>query len=141
MQSRRTAGSATLSDGQLMLRCLLKIKDRREDRLRRKMAEITRQQMQTEVLQTQCQMQRTELTEQLNQILTWSGTLLASDLITQKKRMGRLFHDEHCLAQQQCSLSELQKRLLDRLSELQRELVIIMKKKEKLRGLLTNEYD
>ena len=139
MQSRRTAATATLSDGQLMLHCLLKIKDRREDRLRRQMAELTRQAMQTEVMQHKCQAQRAELTQLLNQILTWSGTLTASALMEQKQKMGRLFHEEHGLALQQRSLLETQKRLQERLSMLHQELIIVMKKKEKLKGLLNDD--
>ncbi|CNL66091.1 type III secretion system protein SsaO [Yersinia aldovae] len=140
MQYRRTAATATLSDGQLMLHCLLKIKERREDRLRRQMAELTRQHMQTEVMQNQCQVRRTELAQLQNQLLTWSGTLPANELLEQKQKMGSLFHEVHSMAMQQCTLSDTQKQLQQRLDVLHQELIIIMKKKEKIRGLLNNEY-
>ncbi|NLS55329.1 hypothetical protein GJ675_17050 [Hafnia alvei] len=122
-----------------MLHCLLKIKDRREDRLRRQMAELTRQRVQTEVMQRKCQARRDELMQLLNQILTWSGTLLANALMEQKQTMGGLFHEEHSLALQQRSLLDAQKRLQERLNVLHQELIIVMKKKEKLKELLSNE--
>ncbi len=140
MQSRRTAATTTLSDGQVMLHCLLKIKERREDRLHRQMAELTRQHMQMEVMQNQSRARCAELAQLQNQILTWSGTLQAKELVEQKQKMGSLFHETHSLALQQRSLLDRQKQLQNRLDVLHQELVVIMKKKEKIRGLLNNEY-
>lgn|SRR5471032_99619 len=140
MQRRRTAAQATRSDGRLTLRCLLKIKDRREDRVRRQMAELSGQQRQIEAEQQQCQVRRTELASALNHLLTWSGTLLASALLAQKQKMNGLFHQEYHLALKQRSLLDRQKNVQARWDGLHRELLVVMKKKEKLRSLLNNEY-
>ncbi len=139
MPSRRTAGAHALFDGHLTLSCLLRIKDRQEERLRRQITELTQQQQKTEHLCRQCREQRHELTQRLNQILTWSGTLPACELMEQKQTMNDLFQEEYGLAQQQRLLSQTQKRLQEQLSQLQAELVSIMKKKEKLRSLLNHE--
>ena len=139
MQSRRTAGANALFDGHLMLNCLLRIKDRREDRLRRQMMELTLQRQQTEQLGFQCQSRRKDLAQALNQLLLWSGTLSSGELMAQKQAMNNLFHEEYGLAQQQRLLADAQKRLQGQLSELQRELVSVLKKKEKLRSLLSDE--
>lgn len=122
-----------------MLKCLLRIKNRREDRLRRQMTELTQQRQQTEQLDFQCQTRRKDLMQALNQLLLWSGTLPSRELMAQKQAMNDLFHEEYNLAQQQCLLADAQKRLQGQLSELQRELVSVMKKKEKLRSLLSHE--
>ncbi|WP_261369253.1 hypothetical protein [Yersinia mollaretii] len=103
------------------------------------MVELTHQRMQTEIMQHKCQAKRTELTQLINQILTWSGTLPANTLMEQKQKMGELFHEEHSLALQQRSLVDTQKRLQRRLNALHQELILVMKKKEKLKGLLNNE--
>lgn len=139
MQSRRTAGANALFDGHLMLNCLLRIKDRREDRLQRQMTELTLQRQQTEQLGFQCQSRRKELAQALNQHLLWSGTLPSGELMAQKQAMNNLFHEEYGLAQQQRLLADAQKRLQGQLSELQRKLVSVLKKKEKLRSLLSDE--
>ncbi|WP_447783561.1 hypothetical protein [Enterobacter asburiae] len=122
-----------------MLACLLKIKDRREDRLRRQMKALTQQLQQTEQLDFQCQTRRKDLSQALNQLLLWSGTLPSRELMAQKQAMNDLFHEEYGLAQQQRLLADAQKRLQEQLSKLQRELVSVMKKKEKLRSLLSDE--
>ena len=122
-----------------MLNCLLRIKDRREDRLRRQMTELTLQRQQTEQLGFQCQSRRKDLAQALNQLLLWSGTLPWGELMAQKQAMNNLFHEEYGLAQQQRLLADAQKRLQGQLSELQRELVSVLKKKEKLRSLLSDE--
>ncbi|ENP5941686.1 hypothetical protein ACDZ68_004062 [Salmonella enterica] len=122
-----------------MLNCLLRIKDRREDRLRRQVKELTQQLQQTEQLDFQCQTRRKDLAQALNQLLLWSGTLPSSELMAQKRAMNDLFHEEFGLAQQQRLLADAQKRLQEQLSKLQRELVSVMKKKEKLRSLLSDE--
>ncbi|WP_448868770.1 hypothetical protein [Enterobacter ludwigii] len=122
-----------------MLNCLLRIKDRREDRLRRQITELTQQHQQTEQLDFQCQSRRKDLAQALNQLLLWSGTLPSHELMAQKQAMNNLFHEEYNLAQQQRLLADAQKRLQGQLRELQRELVSIMKKKEKLRSLLSDE--
>ncbi|EHM45816.1 hypothetical protein [Yokenella regensburgei] len=122
-----------------MLNCLLRIKDRREDRLRRQMTELTLQRQQTEQLGFQCQSRRKDLAQALNQLLLWSGTLSSGELMAQKQAMNNLFHEEYGLAQQQRLLADAQKRLQGQLSELQRELVSVLKKKEKLRSLLSDE--
>lgn len=139
MQSRRNAGANALFDGHLMLNCLLRVKDRREDRLRRQMTELTQQLQQTEQLDFECQTRRKNLAQALNQLLLWSGTLPSRELMAQKQAMNDLFHEEYGLAQQQRLLADAQKRLQGQLSELQRELVSVMKKKEKLRSLLSDE--
>ncbi|MFP2694237.1 hypothetical protein ACLETS_23935 [Enterobacter ludwigii] len=122
-----------------MLNCLLRIKDRREDRLRRQITELTQQHQQTEQVDFQCQSRRKDLAQALNQLLLWSGTLPSHELMAQKQAMNNLFHEEYNLAQQQRLLADAQKRLQGQLRELQRELVSIMKKKEKLRSLLSDE--
>lgn len=139
MQSRRTAGANALFNGHLILNCLLRIKDRREDRLRRQMMELTLQCQQTEQLDFQCHSRRKDLAQALNQHLLWSGTLPSRELMAQKQVMNDLFHEEYGLAQQQRLLADAQKRLQRQLSELQRELVSVLKKKEKLRSLLSDE--
>lgn len=139
MQSRRTSGAHALFNGHLMLNCLLRIKDRREERLRRQMMELTQQRQQTEQLDFQCQTRRKDLAQALNQRLLWSGTLPSRELMAQKQAMNDLFHEEYCLAQQQRLLADAQNRLQGQLSELQRELVSVLKKKEKLRSLLSDE--
>lgn len=113
-----------------MLNCLLRIKDRREDRLRRQMTELTLQRQQTEQLGFQCQSRRKDLAQALNQLLLWSGTLSSGELMAQKQAMNNLFHEEYGLAQQQRLLADAQKRLQGQLSELQRELVSVLKKKK-----------
>ena len=122
-----------------MLNCLLRIKDRREDRLRRQMTELTQQRQQTEQLNFQCQSRRKDLAQALNQLLLWSGTLPSRELMEQKQAMNDLFHEEYSLAQQQRLLVDAQKRLQGQLTELQRELVSVLKEKEKLRSLLSDE--
>lgn len=122
-----------------MLNCLLRIKDRREDRLRRKIAELKQQRQQAEQLNFQYQNRRKELSQALSQHLIWSGTLPSRELMAQKQLMNSLFHEEYGLAQQQRLLADAQKRLQGQLSELQRELVSVLKKKEKLRSLLSDE--
>lgn len=139
MQSRRAAGANALFDGHLMLNCLLRIKDRREDRLRRHMTELTLQRQQTEQLSVQCQSRRKDLAQALNQLLLWSGTLPSRELMAQKQAMNNLFHEEYGLSQQQRLLADAQKRLQGQLSDLQRELMSVLKKKEKLRSLLNDE--
>lgn len=122
-----------------MLNYLLRIKDRREDRLRRQMKELTLQCQQTEQLRFQCQSRRKELAQTLNQHLLWSGTLPSGELMAQKQAMNNLFHEEYALAQQQRLIADARKRLQGQLSELQRKLVSVLKKKEKLRSLLRDE--
>jgi hypothetical protein len=122
-----------------MLNCLLRIKDRREDRLRRQMTELTLQRQQTEQLSVQCESRRKDLAQALNQLLLWSGTLPSRELMAQKQAMNNLFHEEYGLAQQQRLLADAQKRLQGKLSDLQRELMSVLKKKEKLRSLLNDE--
>ncbi len=122
-----------------MLNCLLRIKDRREERLRRQMKELDQQRQQTELLDFQCQSGRHDLMQKLNQLLLWSGTLSAGELMEQKQVMHDLFHEEYDLAQQQQQLADEQKRLREKLCRLQQMLVSVMKKKEKLRSLLSNE--
>lgn len=123
-----------------MLNSLLRIEVRREDRLRRKITGLTQQLQQTEQLDFQCQTRRKDLTLTLNQLLLWSGTLLSCEFMAQKQAMNNLFHEEYGLAQQQRLLADAQKRFQGQLSELQRELVSVLKKKEKLRSLLNNEH-
>ncbi|WP_392336391.1 hypothetical protein [Pantoea stewartii] len=113
-----------------MLNCLLRIKDRREHRLLRQMTELTLQLQQTEQLCFQCQSRRKDLIQALNQLLLWSGTLPSGELMAQKQAMNNLFHEEYGLAQQQRLLADAQKRLQGQLSELQRELVSVLKKKK-----------
>lgn len=139
MRSRRTAGTNALSDRHLILNCLLRIKDRREERLQRQMKELDQQRQQTELLGFQCQSGRHDLMQKLNQLLLWSGTLSAGELMEQKQVMHDLFHEEYDLAQQQQQLADEQKRLREKISGLQQMLVSVMKKKEKLRSLLSNE--
>lgn len=139
MQSRRSAGANALFDAHLMLNCLLRIKDRREDSLRRQMTELTLQRQQTEQLSFQCQSRRKNLAQALNHLLLWSGTLASRELMAQKQAMNNLFHEEYGLAQQQRLLADAQKRLQEQLSDLQRELMSVLKKKEKLRSLLSDE--
>lgn len=122
-----------------MLNCLLRIKDRREERLRRQMKELDQQRQQTELLDFQYQSGRHDLMQKLNQLLLWSGTLSAGELMEQKQVMHDLFHEEYDLAQQQQRLADEQKRLWEKLCRLQQMLVSVMKKKEKLRSLLSNE--
>lgn len=122
-----------------MLNCLLRIKDHREDRLRRQMTELSKQLQQTEQLDFQCKTRRKDLAQGLNQLFLWSGTLPSRELMAQKQAMNDLFYEEYGLAQQQRLLADAQKRLQGQLSELQRELVSVMKKKEKLRSLLSDE--
>ncbi|HDF2343668.1 TPA: hypothetical protein PC598_003286 [Morganella morganii] len=122
-----------------MLNCLLRIKDRRGERLRRQIKELDQQRQQTELLDFQCQSCRHDLMQKLNQLLLWSGTLSAGELMMQKQVMHDLFHEEYDLAQQQRLLADEQKQLLEKLSGLQQALVSVMKKKEKLRSLLSNE--
>lgn len=122
-----------------MLNCLLRIKDRREERLRRQMKELDQQRQQTELLDFQYQSGRHDLMQKLNQLLLWSGTLSAGELMEQKQIMHDLFHEEYDLAQQQQQLADEQERLREKISGLQQMLVIVMKKKEKLRSLLSNE--
>ncbi|HBH7053573.1 TPA: hypothetical protein KV183_003057 [Morganella morganii] len=122
-----------------MLNCLLRIKDRREERLRRQMKELDQQRQQTELLDFQYQSGRHDLMQKLNQLLLWSGTLSAGELMEQKQIMHDLFHEEYDLAQQQQQLADEQKRLREKISGLQQMLVSVMKKKEKLRSLLSNE--
>jgi len=104
------------------------------------MAELSGQQRQIEAEQQQCQVRRTELASALNHLLTWSGTLLASALLAQKQKMNGLFHQEYHLALKQRSLLDRQKNVQARWDGLHRELLVVMKKKEKLRSLLNNEY-
>lgn len=122
-----------------MLNCLLRIKDRREERLRRQMKELDQQRQQTELLDFQYQSGRHDLMQKLNQLLLWSGTLSAGELMEQKQVMHDLFHEEYDLAQQQQQLADEQKQLREKISRLQQMLVSVMKKKEKLRSLLSNE--
>lgn len=140
MQYRRTASANVLFDGHLMLNSLLRIEARREDRLRRQITGLTQQCQQTEQLDFQCQSRRKDLALALNQLLLWSGTLPSREFMAQKQAMNNLFHEEYGLAQQQRLLADAQKRLQGQLSELQRELVNVLKKKEKLRSLLNNEH-
>lgn len=139
MRSRRTADTNALFDGHMMLSCLLRIKERREERLRRQMTKVMQQQQRAEQLCLRCKARRSELAQTLNQILTWSGTLLSSELIEQKQVMNDLFHEEYRLSQQHILLSDTQNMLQEQLSQLQQDLIIIMKKKEKLRILLNHE--
>lgn len=122
-----------------MLHCLLRIKDRREERLRRQMKELNHQLQQMEQLDFQYQTYRNNLIKKRNQLLFWSGTLSAYELMAQKQVMHDLFHEECDLAQRQRLLADGQKQLLGKLSGLKQALVSVMKKKEKLRSLLINE--
>lgn len=139
MQSRRTTGTNALFDGHLMLNCLFRIKERREERLLRQMTELTQQLQQTEQLYFQCRSRRKGLAQALNQLLLWSGTLPSGELMVQKQAMNNLYHEEYGLAQQQRLLADALKRLQGQLSEMQQQLVSVMKKKEKLRSLLSDE--
>lgn len=139
MQSRRTSSANAFFNGHLMLNSLLKIENRRENRLRRKITDLTQQCQQTEQLNFQFQTRRKDLALTLNQILLWSGTLPSREFMAQKQTMNNLFHEEYSLAQQLRLLTDAQKRLQGQLRELQQELVSVMKKKEKLRSLLNDE--
>jgi len=118
----------------------MNIKKRRENRLRRQIAELTQQHKQLDVNQRQCRDRRTELFQMLNQILSWSGILHAHELLAQKQRMSILFHEEHNLAQQQRYLSDSQQQLQERLTSLHGELLIILKNKEIIKEILNGEY-
>ncbi|MFP1909677.1 hypothetical protein [Lonsdalea quercina] len=120
---------------------LLQIKHRREQRQRRQMAEISRRMTQTEVMREQCQQRRSQVLQLLSQILNWSGTLSARELMEQKQKMGRLFHEEIDLARQQRVLSDQKAELQKQRDELHCELSVTLKKVEKLRSLLNDEYD
>lgn len=122
-----------------MLNCLFRIKERREERLLRQMTELTQQLQQTEQLYFQCRSRRKGLAQALNQLLLWSGTLPSGELMVQKQAMNNLYHEEYGLAQQQRLLADALKRLQGQLSEMQQQLVSVMKKKEKLRSLLSDE--
>lgn len=122
-----------------MFNCLLKIKDRREDRLRRQITELTRQYQQAEQHCFQCRSRREALAQTLEQHLFWSGTLPVGKLMEKKQVMNRLFNEEQDLAQQMSLLADTQNQLQARISQLKREQVSIMKKKEKLRSLLNDE--
>ncbi|MDH0354253.1 hypothetical protein [Morganella sp. GD04133] len=103
------------------------------------MKELDQQRQQTELLDFQYQSGRHDLMQKLNQLLLWSGTLSAGELMEQKQIMHDLFHEEYDLAQQQQQLADEQERLREKISGLQQMLVSVMKKKEKLRSLLSNE--
>ncbi|OSN10898.1 hypothetical protein AU512_05770 [Lonsdalea iberica] len=141
MRSRRTAEAAALFDQRLTLNRLLQIKHRREQRQRRQMAEVTRRITQTEAMCEQCQQRRSQVVQQLGQILNWSGTLSAWELMEQKQKMGRLFHEEIVLARQQRLLSDQKTELQNQRDELHCELSVTLKKVEKLRSLLNDEQD
>lgn len=141
MQRRHTAGKTAPSANQLMLRCILKIKERREEQLRMQISALENQQQQVADDQYHCQQCRDELHTTLADLLAWHGTLSSRKLVAKKQQMGKLFNQERELATLQQALLNTSHRLASQQGKRQAELFILMKKKEKIRMALADEHD
>lgn len=140
MPRRRTVEKPAPTSQQLMLRCLLKIKDRREDQLRSQLVMLERQQQQLLGEQQDNQRRREALMEKLADLLAWQGILASGKLLNKKQRMGELFNQERKLATQQQALLSALQQLENQQKERRSELFSMMKNKEKIRMILADEY-
>ena len=140
MRHRNVVGTTAPSDRELKLRALLRIKDRREDRLRRQILLFTRQLQHTEDAHRQSQERHDMRKNALQQMLSWSGTLSVNELMMQKQKMSELCTEVHHLSQRLQMLAATQKRLQEKITQLRQERVSVMRKKEKLRSLLADEH-
>lgn len=139
MPRRGAAGKTASSDVQLMMRCLLKIKDRRETQLRKQIAALEHRQHKLADEQQYCQLCRVEVVTKLIELLTWQGIQACEKLLAKKQQMGELFNRERELATQQRRLHSSRQQLESQQENLQKELTIILKKKEKIRVILADE--
>lgn len=123
-----------------MLGALLTIKARREERLRRLLSTLKKQQQEIQVDIQAGQTRRERLHSLLGDMLSWSGTLAAGEWLTQKHKMAGIFHQQHELALEQQSLLNKLSELAAQRQERAADLRIIMKKKEKIGMILADEY-
>ncbi|WP_253376725.1 hypothetical protein [unidentified bacterial endosymbiont] len=141
MRTRSIAAQNATTDRQLILLSILKVKEHSEDKLRRQLTELIKTQQTLEVSKANCAEIRAGLRHTLGQMLAWSGTLPASLLQQKKGQMNQLFHHENVLAAQERLLSDEIKKVQAHQATLQQNVIILLKKKEKIRSLLRGEYE
>lgn len=139
MLYRRVAAQHAQPDEKVMLHDLLRIKTHRETVLRRQLMHLTREQDDIEIKRLACQTRRTELAQRHQCWLAWSGVASSSELLQRKCALEAMFEKDQALRQDQASLLETQSNLRTAQNKLQQQLMVVMKKKEKLRSLLNDE--
>lgn len=136
MPSRRFASHAAQSDGTVILGDLLRVKTHREERLRRQIMRVKREQHAIEDKLVACGSLRAELTQSHQHWLGWSGEAMGHQLQSHKHRMASVFDQYQSLLQYQRALHAERDRLGELQALLRQQLLSVMKKKEKMRGLL-----
>lgn len=139
MRSDQANRSTVQDNPQLILRHLLKIKQRREQRLRRLTMDLNRKQGEIQIKINQNQCRRAELLAALEEKIKWSGTGSRNELMGYKREMELLFREERQQVIGRQTLNNDLKQVQTYQEEVKTELNLIMKKQEKLRILLEDD--
>lgn len=140
MRHRRSAAAAYAADRQKLLNELLRLKARREARLRRALADVSRDERQNEAAARDGDARLAQLARTRHDLLSWRGVATVGDMGRRQREMQGVLQDVYALNGELRRLRQARAMLQDRRRALLRARVALMKKQEKLKRLLTDEY-
>lgn len=139
MSYRNASGKNEKAHSDLIFSRLLKINKLREARLHRQKLLFDKQQHALLSEMQRCRSRLAEVTLRLKVLLNWQGTSASQALMEKKRKMAALFSQGQKLLAQQWQLQDHQQQLENQRSEIQKGLILLMKKNEKIAQVLADE--
>ena len=139
MSYRNASGKNEKAHSDLIFSRLLKINKLREARLHRQKAIFDKQQYALRSEMQRCRSRLAEVTLRLKVLLNWQGTSATQALMEKKRKMAALFSQGQKLLAQQWQLQDHQQQLENKRSEIQKGLILLIKKNEKIARVLADE--
>ncbi|CAJ0993994.1 hypothetical protein SODG_004507 [Sodalis praecaptivus] len=139
MRPRCSAAAAYAADRKKVLKELLRLKARREARLRRLLAQVSRDERQNEANAREGDAQLARLARTRHAMLSWRGRATVGDMGRRAREMQGVLRGVYALNEERCRLRQTRALLEKRRRALQQERVTIMKQQEKLTLVLTDD--
>ncbi|EGY29846.1 hypothetical protein Rin_00001690 [Candidatus Regiella insecticola 5.15] len=139
MRSGKNTKSASTSAGILTLNRLLTIRARREQSLRRSIAEHCNEQLELEARIERSRAERQKLCQQLRELTQWCGLLAPREFSEQKNQLHLIYQQERGQQAQITQYLEENKQLAIKVEALRTLLQRNLLEQEKLRILIKDE--
>lgn len=139
MVQRRTSGNTVAPLQIVTLRALLKTIKRREIQLRHQLVVLEQQRQQLCAKQYHCQSNRAEVGARLADLLSWQGVQTSRQALENKRQMSELFSEKQKIMATERQLQSDQQQLEQQRTAIQGGLAIVLKRKEKIDQVLTDE--
>lgn len=139
MRHRQSAAAAYATDRQQLLKALLRLKAQREARLRRALAKVSHDERQNEAATGEGDARLAQLARTRHDLLSRRGVATVGGLGRSAREMQGVLQRVYALSGELRHLRQARATLQARRRDLQEARVILMKKQEKLKLVLTDE--